>query len=252
MRRSPCSYPDPANRHDGYTIGQTGKGSNLVVLDRPFIQVGRFLQPLLVLQNGEEINALISFSKCIHRHNAWESEASRRSYESLTRTIGVTNSTRNSGILRREEGKWSRRLISNPLIMRSVVILVNYQMSKKYSTALQNICCTHLIRHNHQSPIPQAAHVRISLVVLQTHNLFTSWISSFFTTAPCFASRTLRCFPRRKNTPKLSRPTSPSPATAGALAESPSVRISVQRDALLAPSLLASASLAMPSGLDGG
>lgn len=43
-------------------IDQTGKGFNLVVLDRPFMRVRCFLQPLLVvLRNGEEANALLSF-----------------------------------------------------------------------------------------------------------------------------------------------------------------------------------------------
>jgi len=56
----------------------------------------------------------------------------------------------------------------------------------------------------------------------------------------------LRSLPCSGKTPKLSRPTTPSPATASALAESPSVSISMHGDALRVPALLASASLVTP------
>lgn len=51
----------------------------------------------------------------------------------------------------------------------------------------------------------------------------------------------------RGKTPKRSRPTTDSPATASDLAESPSVRISVQCSELRPPASLASSSLGMPA-----
>ena len=75
------------------------------------------------------------------------------------------------------------------------------------------------------------------------------WISSFFMICSCLASRTLSSFPRSGNTPKLSRPTTLSPATASDLAESPSVRMSVHSCAFRVPALLASDSLGRPESL---
>ena len=66
----------------------------------------------------------------------------------------------------------------------------------------------------------------------------------------CLASRTLRSLPRSGKTPKLSRPTTVRPATASALAESPSVRMRVQSLAYLVPALFASESLGSPVSLN--
>lgn len=77
------------------------------------------------------------------------------------------------------------------------------------------------------------------------------WISSFFMICSCLASRTLSSFPRRGNTPKLSRPTTLKPATASDLAESPSVRINVQSCAFRVPALLASDNFGKPDSLVG-
>ena len=86
------------------------------------------------------------------------------------------------------------------------------------------------------------------------------WISSL--AAHCFSltSRTFSSFPylslshsshtRNGNTPKLSRPTTPRPPTASALAESPSVMISVVSMECLVPALFASSSLGMSSNYD--
>ena len=86
------------------------------------------------------------------------------------------------------------------------------------------------------------------------------WISSF--SAHCFSltSRTFSSLPYRSlpsltptrsgNTPKLSRPTTPRPPTASALAESPSVTISVASPECFVPALFASSSLGMSSSYD--
>ena len=83
------------------------------------------------------------------------------------------------------------------------------------------------------------------------------WISSF--SAHCFSltSRTFSSLPyassfltsptRSGNTPKLSRPTTPRPPTASALAESPSVMISVVSPECFVPALFASSSFGMSS-----
>lgn len=65
-------------------------------------------------------------------------------------------------------------------------------------------------------------------------------------TCLCVASRTLRTFPFRGNTPYLSLPTTPKPATARDLAESPSVRIRVQSREFLVPASLASSNFGIP------
>ena len=67
-------------------------------------------------------------------------------------------------------------------------------------------------------------------------------ISVFFMIWSCVASRTLSNFPRKGNTPYASRPTSLRPDTASALAESPSVRISVHSLLRLVPAQFASSS----------
>mmetsp|Transcript_28276 Transcript_28276/g.81411 ORF Transcript_28276/g.81411 Transcript_28276/m.81411 type:complete len:211 (-) Transcript_28276:881-1513(-) len=61
-----------------------------------------------------------------------------------------------------------------------------------------------------------------------------------------FASRTFRGLPRRGKPPYLSRPTTLRPATARALALSPSVRINVHSSEPLLPAQLASSSLGTP------
>lgn len=73
-------------------------------------------------------------------------------------------------------------------------------------------------------------------------------VDDFFTCL-CEASRTLRSLPRSGYTPYLSRPTTPKPATAKVLAESPSVKIKVQSNEFLVPASLASSNLAMPFNL---
>lgn len=65
----------------------------------------------------------------------------------------------------------------------------------------------------------------------------------------CFlvASRTFNSLPRNGNTPYRSRPTTPKPATASVLAESPSVRMSVQSSDFVVPAQFASSSLGTPA-----
>ena len=69
-------------------------------------------------------------------------------------------------------------------------------------------------------------------------------ISALFAMAATAASRQFSSLPRRGKTPYLSRPTTPSPAMARALAESPSVRTSVHSPLRLVPAQLASVSFA--------
>lgn len=55
------------------------------------------------------------------------------------------------------------------LDMRTIVILkVVFYISRRTDTPH---LLTHLIRHNHQPPVPQAPHIRINLVMLEPHNL---------------------------------------------------------------------------------
>mmetsp|Transcript_13085 Transcript_13085/g.34606 ORF Transcript_13085/g.34606 Transcript_13085/m.34606 type:complete len:240 (-) Transcript_13085:822-1541(-) len=78
--------------------------------------------------------------------------------------------------------------------------------------------------------------------------IFTMFMISLFSaTWRCVTSRTLSSFPRSGKTPYLSRPTTARPATASALALSPSVRMRVQCCAFLPPASFASSSLGMPS-----
>mmetsp|Transcript_100219 Transcript_100219/g.251281 ORF Transcript_100219/g.251281 Transcript_100219/m.251281 type:complete len:204 (+) Transcript_100219:62-673(+) len=72
-------------------------------------------------------------------------------------------------------------------------------------------------------------------------------ISLFSATCFWVTSRTLSNLPRNGKTPYLSRPTTPKPATAKALALSPSVKMRVHWPAFLPPASFASSSLGMPS-----
>mmetsp|Transcript_92063 Transcript_92063/g.286519 ORF Transcript_92063/g.286519 Transcript_92063/m.286519 type:complete len:242 (-) Transcript_92063:372-1097(-) len=76
--------------------------------------------------------------------------------------------------------------------------------------------------------------------------LMMFWISAFDIICFSDASRTLSIFPRKGNTPYLSRPTTLRPATARALAESPSVRMSVHSAEFFPPASFASSSLGTP------
>jgi len=67
-----------------------------------------------------------------------------------------------------------------------------------------------------------------------------------FYTCLCEASRTFNSLPFNGNTPYLSRPTTLRPAIAKALAESPSVTISVQSLEFFVPALFASSSFGIP------
>uniref|UniRef100_A0A6G5A4I2 Secreted protein n=1 Tax=Rhipicephalus microplus TaxID=6941 RepID=A0A6G5A4I2_RHIMP len=78
----------------------------------------------------------------------------------------------------------------------------------------------------------------------------TLLISAFSRICLWVASRTLRIFPLRGNTPNLSRPTTASPETAKLLAESPSVRMRVQSTELRVPASLASSNLGIPLSLE--
>mmetsp|Transcript_73218 Transcript_73218/g.212016 ORF Transcript_73218/g.212016 Transcript_73218/m.212016 type:complete len:227 (-) Transcript_73218:938-1618(-) len=72
------------------------------------------------------------------------------------------------------------------------------------------------------------------------------WISSFAIICFNVASRTLSNFPRNGKTPYLSRPTTLSPATASAFAESPSVKMSVHWEDIFEPASFASSNFGMP------
>mmetsp|Transcript_13089 Transcript_13089/g.34634 ORF Transcript_13089/g.34634 Transcript_13089/m.34634 type:complete len:219 (+) Transcript_13089:2074-2730(+) len=76
--------------------------------------------------------------------------------------------------------------------------------------------------------------------------LMMLWISVFDIICFSVASRTLSTLPRSGNTPNLSLPTTLRPATAKALAESPSVRISVHSLEFLPPASFASSSFGTP------
>mmetsp|Transcript_98086 Transcript_98086/g.245798 ORF Transcript_98086/g.245798 Transcript_98086/m.245798 type:complete len:237 (+) Transcript_98086:1997-2707(+) len=80
--------------------------------------------------------------------------------------------------------------------------------------------------------------------------LMMFWISSLAIICFNVASRTLSILPLRGNTPYLSRPMTLSPATARALAESPSVRMSVHSAEFLPPASLASSNFGTPVNLD--
>jgi len=69
-------------------------------------------------------------------------------------------------------------------------------------------------------------------------------------TCLCVASRTFSTFPRNGKTPYRSRPTTPSPAVARVLAESPSVRIRVQCIEFFVPASLASSNFGIPRSLE--
>mmetsp|Transcript_20160 Transcript_20160/g.60378 ORF Transcript_20160/g.60378 Transcript_20160/m.60378 type:complete len:244 (+) Transcript_20160:88-819(+) len=76
--------------------------------------------------------------------------------------------------------------------------------------------------------------------------LMMFWISSLAIICLSVASRTFSILPRRGKTPYLSRPMTLRPATASALAESPSVTISVHSAEFLPPASFASSSFGMP------
>ncbi|ABT15838.1 hypothetical protein FR483_n553L [Paramecium bursaria Chlorella virus FR483] len=71
-------------------------------------------------------------------------------------------------------------------------------------------------------------------------------ISAFAAMLETEASRTLSSLPRRGKIPYLSRPTTARPAVASVAAESPSVRMRVQRPEFLVPAHAASVSFLMP------
>ena len=73
------------------------------------------------------------------------------------------------------------------------------------------------------------------------------WISWFSVICFVEASLTFKNLPLRGNTPNLSLPITSMPANANDLAESPSVRIIVQRLPCFVPARLASSSLGMPN-----
>mmetsp|Transcript_126296 Transcript_126296/g.342856 ORF Transcript_126296/g.342856 Transcript_126296/m.342856 type:complete len:206 (-) Transcript_126296:947-1564(-) len=82
---------------------------------------------------------------------------------------------------------------------------------------------------------------------LRPRILTMDMISLFSATCFCDTSRTFSSFPRNGNTPYLSRPITPRPATARAFALSPSVRMRVQSLACFPPASLASSSFGIPS-----
>jgi len=74
----------------------------------------------------------------------------------------------------------------------------------------------------------------------------TYYYISITVTCLCDASLTFSNLPRSGNTPYLSLPTTPRPETASVLAESPSVRISVQSNEFLVPASFASSNFGTP------
>ena len=86
---------------------------DLVVLRVPLVRVWRLFQPLLILRNCEEVDALLAL--CYLCESVREC-TSQESLIQLTRTIGVTNSTRKFGIFNRDGKKWSKKLMRRPLM----------------------------------------------------------------------------------------------------------------------------------------
>mmetsp|Transcript_14026 Transcript_14026/g.33367 ORF Transcript_14026/g.33367 Transcript_14026/m.33367 type:complete len:220 (-) Transcript_14026:1130-1789(-) len=139
--------------------------------------------------------------------------------------MGVTNSFKKPGILRSEGNQCWIKLMIRPLMC---------EPSWSWSVMIM------------MEPYLRPLASRYSLLASKA-KIFRTWSISLFSSI-CFteSSRTLRSLPRSGKTPKRSRPTTDSPATASALAESPSVRISVQLWPSLVPARLASSSFGTP------
>jgi hypothetical protein len=74
------------------------------------------LEPLLILGNGEKVDPLLA--PCDLRERIVRERAAREKAtgQELTRTMGVTNSTRKFGIFNNDGKKWSKKLMRSPLM----------------------------------------------------------------------------------------------------------------------------------------
>lgn len=93
----------------------------------------------------------------------------------------------------------------------------------------------HLYELQYQKPSAVRTQLNTHCTAQSTPQLPAQAINVFPLTCLWEASLTLSIFPRRGNTPYLSLPTTPKPETASVLAESPSVRMSVQSIEFLLP-----------------
>ena len=168
-----------------------------------------------------------------HRsYSAWEKNSSAGvEAASLRRALisGVTNSHRNPGRETSSGQKWCRNDTTRPLMCVpswswSVMI-----MTRPYRRSSGSWGETGYFLSSTSPKI-----------------VMRFIISALLRTASRDTSRTFRTLPRSGNTPNASRPTTESPATATALAESPSVRMSVHCSRFpRCPAHVASSSLGM-------
>ncbi len=86
--------------------------ADLVILRVPFVGIWCLFEPFLILGNGEEIDPLFSF--CDLRQLILAQKV--MIIKGLTRTIGVTNSTKKLGIFNKDGKKWSKKLMRRPLM----------------------------------------------------------------------------------------------------------------------------------------
>mmetsp|Transcript_3264 Transcript_3264/g.4730 ORF Transcript_3264/g.4730 Transcript_3264/m.4730 type:complete len:354 (-) Transcript_3264:1160-2221(-) len=141
--------------------------------------------------------------------------------------MGVMKNWRNPGICRRDGHSCANRLSTRPLMWDPSwswsVMMSTLPYRRLWVSAYTLLCCR--------------------------PRICFSWLTSaFLAMAAGDAWRTLRSLPRSGKTPNVSRPTTDSPLTASALAESPSVRMRVHSlDRERCPAQLASSSFGMPS-----
>jgi len=89
-----------------------GQIADLVILRVPFVRIVCLFEPLLILGNGEKIDPL--FSSCdLHQLIPMRSRVTK---EELTRTMGVTNSTKKLGTFNKDGKKWSKKLMRSPFM----------------------------------------------------------------------------------------------------------------------------------------
>jgi hypothetical protein len=77
------------------------------------MRIGRLFEPLLILGNGEEVYPLLALCDLCGRVERYTSRGVKAK---LTRTMGVTNSTKKFGIFNKDGKKWSKKLMRSPLI----------------------------------------------------------------------------------------------------------------------------------------
>ena len=137
---------------------------DLVVLRVPLVRVWCLFQPLLILGNSEEVDALLALGDL--------RECVRESI--FTRNVHTTYSNDGRHELhqkvrdlqqRREEV--IQKVNEETFNVRTIVVLRTPTLKQTLRGAEKP---THLIRHYHELTVPQALDIRIILVVLETHD----------------------------------------------------------------------------------